>query len=181
MNAGWGLCCWSLAWLSVLRRQSSSSLPWPPISCRVFSLVDQLEDRFRCVGIRVSFLLSLIPVNRLMGLCSELLFSRSVGFVAMGLGTRKKLLLSLLLWWVLLSSLVFITSFLPCFPEHHKNSEQSGETKALRFAKMTSFVAVRSLRDAGRMGVFFFLWKIWSLRILMLKNLSSKVLGLVSG
>jgi hypothetical protein len=31
------------------------------------------------------------------------------------------------------------------------------------------------------MGVFFFLWKIWSLRILMLKNLSSKVLGLVSG
>jgi hypothetical protein len=31
------------------------------------------------------------------------------------------------------------------------------------------------------MGVFFFFWKIWSLRILMSKNLSSKVLGLVSG
>jgi len=82
---------------------------------------------------------------------------------------------------VLLSSLVFIASFLPCFPEQHKNLEQSGETKALRFAKMTSFVAVRSSRDAGRMGVFFFLSKIWSLGILMLKNLSSKVLGLVSG
>jgi hypothetical protein len=42
-------------------------------------------------------------------------------------------------------------------------------------------VAVRSSRDAGRMGVFFFLWKIWSLGILMLKNLNTKVLGLVSG
>jgi hypothetical protein len=31
------------------------------------------------------------------------------------------------------------------------------------------------------MGVGFFLWKIWSLGILMLKNLSSKVLGLVLG
>jgi hypothetical protein len=31
------------------------------------------------------------------------------------------------------------------------------------------------------MALFFFLWKIWSLGILMLKNLSSKVLGLVSG
>jgi len=92
---------------------------------------------------------------------------------------------------VLLSSLVLIASFLPCFPEQHKNPEQSGETKALRFAKMTSFVdewvgrwvgiSVRSSRDAGRMGVFFFLWKIWSLGILMLKNLSSKVSGLVSG
>jgi len=30
--------------------------------------------------------------------------------------------------------------FLPYFPEQHKNPEQSGETKALRFAKMTSFV-----------------------------------------
>ncbi len=88
---------------------------------------------------------------------------------------------------MLLSSLVLIASFLPCFPEQHKNPEWSGETKALRFAKMTSFVdecvgtSVRSSRDAGRMGVFFFLWKIWSLGILMLKNLSSKVLGLVSG
>ncbi len=82
---------------------------------------------------------------------------------------------------MLLSSLLFIPSFLPCFPEHHKNPEHDGETKALRFAKMTSFVAVRSSRDAGRMGLFFFLWKIWSLGILMLKNLSTKVLGLVSG
>jgi hypothetical protein len=49
--------------------------------------------------------------------------------------------------------------FLPCFPEQHKNPEQSGETKALRFAKMTSFVVVRSSRDAGRMTCFFFFGK----------------------
>jgi hypothetical protein len=98
-------------------------------------------------------------------------------------------LLSLLLWWVLPSSLVLITSFLPCFPEQYENPEQSGETKALRFAKneffwvlwMSGWVSVRSSRDAGRMGVFFFLWKTLSLGILMLKNLSSEVLGLVSG
>ncbi len=166
MNAGWGLCCCrscccSVAWLGVLCRRSSSSPPKSPISCRVFSRIDQLEDHFRCVAIRVSFLLLLIPINRLMGLCSELLFSRSVGFVVMGLGTRTKLLLSLLLWWVLLSSLVLITSFFPCFPEQHKNPEQSGETKALRFAKMTSFVdewvgiceIVKGCRTYGR--VFF--------------------------
>jgi hypothetical protein len=83
--------------LANLRRRSSSSLPKSPISCRLFSRVDQLEDHFGYVAIRVSFLLLLIPINRFMGLCSELFFSRSVGFVAMGLGTRKKLLLSLLL------------------------------------------------------------------------------------
>jgi hypothetical protein len=51
--------------------------------------------------------------------------------------------------------------FLPCFPEHHKNREQSGETKALRFTKMTSFVdewvgiceIVKGCRTYGR--VFF--------------------------
>jgi hypothetical protein len=62
---------------------------------------------------------------------------------------------------VLLSSLVLIASFLPCFPEQHKNPEWSGETKALRFAKMTSFVdewvgiceIVKGCRTYGR--VFF--------------------------
>ncbi len=71
--------------------------PSPQFLAKFFLHIDQLEDHFRCVAIRVSFLLLLIPINRFMGLCLELLFSRSVSFVAMGLGTRKKLLLSLLL------------------------------------------------------------------------------------
>ncbi len=191
MNAGWGLCCCrscccSVAWLGVLCRRSSSSSPKSPISCRVFSRIDQLEDHFRCVAIRVSFLLLLIPLNRLMGLCSELLFSRSLGFVVMGLGTRTKLLLSLLLWWVLLSSLVLIASFFPCFPDSIKIQSGVVRQKLWDLQKwlllwMSGWVYVRSSRDAGRMGVGFFLWKIWSLGILMLKNLSSKVLGLVLG